>query len=73
MKFVKGKRFFVYYKRMSENTQQNSSILHTNSPWVYVIKACSNGCATYTLVCVIKFRRIVKIIVSNYIILLYTA
>ena len=30
----------------SKTTQQNSSILHTNSPWVCVIKVCSKGGAT---------------------------
>ena len=29
-------------------------ILHTHSPWVGIIKVCSNGCAAYTWVCVIK-------------------
>ena len=29
-------------------------ILHTNSPWVCVIKVCSNGGATETWVCVNK-------------------
>ena len=38
----------------SENTQQNSLKLHTNSPWVCAIKVCSNGGATYTWVHVIK-------------------
>ena len=32
-----------------KTTQQNSSILHTNSPWVCVIKVCSNGGATYII------------------------
>ena len=32
-----------------QTTQQNSSILHTNSPWVCVIKVCSNGGATYII------------------------
>ena len=29
--------------------QQNSKILHTNSPWVCLIKVCSNGGATYII------------------------
>ena len=33
----------------SKITQQNSYILHTNSPWVCVIKVCSNGGATYII------------------------
>ena len=33
----------------SKTTQQNSLILHTNSPWVCVIKVCSNGGATYII------------------------
>ena len=33
----------------SKTTQQNFSILHTNSPWVCVIKVCSNGGATYNI------------------------
>ena len=33
----------------SKTTEQNSCILHTNSPWVCVIKFCSNGGATYTI------------------------
>ena len=32
-----------------QTTQQNSSILYTNSPWVCVIKVCSNGGATYII------------------------
>ena len=32
-----------------QTTQQNSLILHTNSPWVCVIKVCSNGGATYII------------------------
>ena len=32
----------------SETTEQNSLILHTNSPWVCVVKVCSNGGATCT-------------------------
>ena len=33
----------------SKTTQRNSWILHTNSPWVCVIKVCSNGGATYII------------------------
>ena len=33
----------------SKTTQQNSSILHTNTPWVCAIKVCSNGGATYII------------------------
>ena len=33
----------------SENIQQNSFLLHTNSPWVCVIKVCSNGGAIYII------------------------
>ena len=33
----------------SKTTQQNSWILHTNSPWVCVIKVCSDGGATYII------------------------
>ena len=33
----------------SKTTQQNSLMLHTNSPWVCVIKVCSNGGATYII------------------------
>ena len=38
----------------SENSQQNALILHTNSPWVGLIKVCLNGGTTYTWVCVTK-------------------
>ena len=31
----------------SKTTEQNSQILHTNSPRLCVIKVCSNGGATY--------------------------
>ena len=31
----------------SKTTQQNSQILHSSSPWVCVIKVCSNGDTTY--------------------------
>ena len=34
---------------MGNLTEQNSYILHTNSPWVCVIKVCSNGGATYLI------------------------
>ena len=33
----------------SKTTQQNSLILHTNSPCACVIKVCSNGGATYII------------------------
>ena len=33
----------------SKTTEQNSQILHTNSPWVCLIKVCSNGDATYII------------------------
>ena len=33
----------------SKTTQQNSLILHTNSPWVCVIKVCSNDGSTYII------------------------
>ena len=33
----------------SEITQQNSWVSHTNSPWVCLIKVCSNGGATYII------------------------
>ena len=33
----------------SKSTQKNSLIIQTNSPWVHVIKVCSDGGATYTL------------------------
>ena len=33
----------------SKSAQKNSLIIHTNSPWVHVIKVCSDGGATYTL------------------------
>ena len=33
----------------SENIQQNSFLLHSNSPWVCVIKVCSNGGAIYII------------------------
>ena len=33
----------------SKTTQQNFKILHINSPWVCVIKVCSNGGATYII------------------------
>ena len=38
---------------LSENTQQNSLILHTNSDLAHVglINVCSNGGPTYALVC----------------------
>ena len=32
-----------------KTTQQNSSILHTNSPWLCVIKVCSNDGAIYII------------------------
>ena len=32
-----------------QNYSTNSLILHTNSPWVCVIKVCSNGGATYII------------------------
>ena len=34
---------------LSKNAQQDPYILHTNSPWVCVIKVCSNGGATYII------------------------
>ena len=34
---------------ISKTTEQNSYILHTNSPWVCLIKVCSNGGATYII------------------------
>ena len=33
----------------SKTAQQNSEILHTNRPWVCIIKVCSNGGATYII------------------------
>ena len=33
----------------SKTTQQNSSILYTNIPWVCVIKICSNGGPIYII------------------------
>ena len=33
----------------SKTTQQNSKILQIKSPWVCVIKVCSNGGATYII------------------------
>ena len=32
-----------------KSAQKDSLIIHTNSPWVHVIKVCSDGGATYTL------------------------
>ena len=36
-----------------QTTQKDSLILHTNSPWLCVIKVCSNGGATQPLVGII--------------------
>ena len=33
----------------SKTAQQNSEILHTNRPWVCVIKVCSNGGTNYII------------------------
>ena len=33
----------------SKTAQENSQMLHANSPWVCVIKVCSNGGATYII------------------------
>ena len=45
--------YFIYQckplKIFSKTTEQNSWILHTNSPWARVIKVCSNGAATYII------------------------
>ena len=34
---------------LRQNYSQNSKILHINSPWVCVIKVCSNGGTTYII------------------------
>ena len=39
----------VCWKSSSKTAQQNFQILHTNSPWVCVIKVCSNGDTTYII------------------------
>ena len=50
-----------------ENTQQNSLILHTNSPWVHVILFVQMVAPPFcTLVCIIKLAQVVKIIMLNY-------
>ena len=33
----------------TKTAEQNSLILHTNSPWVCVIKVCTDGGATYII------------------------
>ena len=44
----------TFRKSSSANyTTEFLDILHTNRPWVCVIKVCSNGGSTYTWVCVI--------------------
>ena len=56
-------------KILCENNQLNSQNLHTNSHWVHVIKVCLMAPATLCFV-KLKFARVVKIIMLNYIILL---
>ena len=49
LNMVKFKLFVSVYKTFFQTTQQNPKILHTNSPWVCVIKVCSNSGATYII------------------------
>ena len=46
------KNYSIIFTEISFSPE--TSILHKNSPWICVIKVCSNGGATYTWVCVIK-------------------
>ena len=42
-RIIRCKSLKIFFLKTS---QQNSTMLHTNSPWVCAIKACSNGGAT---------------------------
>ena len=46
---LKNAKIWFLFTRPLKTTLQNSEILHANSPWVSVIKVCSNGGATYII------------------------
>ena len=49
IKFEHSKFDANFENLLLQNCSQNSLILHTNSPWVCVIKVCSNGGSTYII------------------------